>query len=58
MPREGKGHRVTIPNPRDNLAFPLEAYGTASDKADLMKRVRAHLSGLSGHPLAGGISLW
>jgi hypothetical protein len=26
------------------LAFPFEAYGTASDKADLMKRIRAYLS--------------
>jgi hypothetical protein len=26
------------------LAFPFEAYGTAADKADLMKRVRAYLS--------------
>jgi predicted alpha-1,2-mannosidase len=26
------------------LAFPFEAYGTATDKADLMKRVRAYLS--------------
>ena len=26
------------------LGFPFEAYGTASDKADLMKRVRAYLS--------------
>jgi hypothetical protein len=26
------------------LAFPFEAYGTAADKAELMKRVRAYLS--------------
>jgi hypothetical protein len=30
------------------LAFPFEAYGTATDKADLMNRVLAYLTSRSG----------